>query len=86
MLQHRGLLTCLRAPHDSRSVCGAAEQVAATGAEAAAVNSVAMTRQRREGKLRKVCGVINAQGFIDGAGGQQRRREGAAAHLVCVVS
>lgn len=85
MLQRRGHLTCLRPPGDDGSVRGAAEQVAATGAEAAAVNPVAVTRQRGERKLREVGRAVDTKGLITGGGGQEGGREGAAAHLVCVV-
>lgn len=86
VLQRRGRLTCLRAPHDGGPICGAAEQVPATRAEAAAVNPVAVARQRREGKLREVSGVINSQSLVTGGGRQERWREGTAADLVRVVS
>lgn len=86
MLQGSQKLTCVRAPHQDVPVRGAAEQVAAAGAEAAAVNPVAVTRERREGELREVGRVVNTEGFITGAGDQQRRREGAAADLVGVMS
>lgn len=85
VLEHRGDLTCPRAPHDHRAVRGAAEQVAAARAEAAAVNPVPVTRQRGAGELREVRGVINTEGLIPGGGGQQGWREGAAAHLVRVL-
>ncbi|MEQ2179486.1 hypothetical protein GOODEAATRI_025439 [Goodea atripinnis] len=45
-------------------VRGAAEQVTAAGAEAAAVNPVDVARQRGEGKLREVRRVINPKSFI----------------------
>lgn len=85
VLQHRGHLTCPRDPHDHRAVRGAAEQVAAARAEAAAVDPVPVTRQRGEGELREVRGVVNTEGLVPGGGGQQGRREGAAAHLVRVL-
>lgn len=72
-------------PHDGGAVRGAAEQVAAAGAEAAAVDAVTVARQRGKGELREVGRVVNAEGFVPGAGRQERRREGAAADLVCVV-
>ncbi|MEQ2289726.1 hypothetical protein AMECASPLE_036141 [Ameca splendens] len=49
----------------SSPVRGAAEQVTAAGAEAAAVNPVAVARQRGEGKLREVRRVINPKSFIN---------------------
>lgn len=85
MLQRRGHHTCLRSPDDGGSVRGAAEQVAAAGAEAAAVNPVAVTREWGERKLREVRRAVDAEGLITGGGGQEGGREGAAAHLVCVV-
>lgn len=85
MLQHRGDITCLGAPRDGGPVCGAAEQVPPAGAEAAAVNPVAVTRERREGKLGEVCCGVNPKSFVNGAGRQEGGGEGAAADLVGVV-
>lgn len=86
MLQHRGHLSGPGAPHHGGSIRGAAEQVAATRAKAAAVNPVVVARERGERKLREVGCAVNTNGLITGRGGQERRREGAAAHLVCVMS
>lgn len=85
MLQRGGHLTRPGAPHHHGAVRGAAEQVGATCAEAAAVHPVTVTGQRGVGELREVLGVVKADGFVPGGGGQQRWREGAAAHLVCVM-
>lgn len=84
--QHRRGLARVRPPHDGGAVRGAAEQVAAAGAEAAAVNPVAVARERRAGELREVRGVVHAQGFVAGAGREQRAGEGAAADLVRVAA
>lgn len=86
MLQRCCRLTCVRAPHHGGSIRGAAEQKAATGAEATAVNAVAMARQRRIRKFREVSCAINTESFIPGAGRQEGWGEGTAADLVCVVS
>lgn len=85
MLQRRQLLTCVRAPHQGGAVRGAAEQEAAAGAEAAAADAVAVTRQRRARNLGEVLRAVNTKAFITGAGGQERRREGAAADFVRVM-
>lgn len=85
VLQRRRHLTCLRAPRDDRAVRGAAEQEAAAGAEAAAVDPVTVTGERRKRQLREVSGVVDAEGFVTRAGRQERRREGAPADLVRVM-
>ena len=85
MQQHRLRVPRVRAPHHHGTVRGAAGEEAAAGAEAAAVNAVAVARQGREGELREVGRVVDAQRFIDGAGRQEGGREGAAAELVRVV-
>lgn len=41
----------------------------AAGAEAAAVDAVAMALQRREGQFGEVAGVINPDGFVTGTRG-----------------
>lgn len=86
MLQRRGHLSGPGAPHHDGSVSGAAQQEAAAPAEAAAVNTVAMTRERGERKLREVGFAIKTNRLIAGGGGQEGWREGTAAHLVCVMS
>lgn len=82
MLQHRHGLTGLGVPHDNGAVRGAADQVAAARAEAAAVDPVAVTAQGRVGELREVDRAIHTDGLVAGGGGQQVRGEGAAGHLV----
>lgn len=85
MQLRRRHLAGLRAPHHDGAVRGAADQVAATRAEAAAMDPVAVTRQRRVGELREVAGAVDADGLVAGGGGQQGGGEGAAAHLVGVM-
>lgn len=86
MLERSLHLTCFDAPHDDRAVCGAAEQEAAAGAEAAAVDPVAVTPERRKGKLREVGRGINTERFITGGGRQEGWREGTAGDLICMMS
>lgn len=86
MLQLRGRLTCLSPPRDGGSIRGAADQVGAARAEAAAVNPVAVTRERREGELREVSRAVHTEGLITGGGGEEGWGEGAAADLICVLS
>lgn len=69
MQQRRCHLAGPWAPHHDGAVRGAADQVAATRAEAAAVNPVAVTRQRRVGKLREVDSAVDAEGLVAGGGG-----------------
>ncbi len=85
MPQHRDRVTRLRAPRDGGPVRGAAEQVAPARAEAAAVDPVAVTRERGERELGEVLRGVNAKGFVAGAGRQEGGGEGAAADLVRVV-
>lgn len=85
MLQHRHGLTGLGVPHDNGAVRGAADQVAAARAEAAAVDPVGVTAQGRVGELREVDRAVDTDGLVAGGGGQQARGEGAAGHLVRVI-
>lgn len=62
------------------------EQEAAAGAEAAAVDPVAVTPERRKGKLREVGRGINTERFITGGGRQEGWREGTAGDLICMMS
>lgn len=85
MLQHCHGLTGLGVPHDNGAVRGAADQVAAARAEAAAVDPVGVTAQGRVGELREVDRAVDTDGLVAGGGGQQARGEGAAGHLVRVI-
>lgn len=86
MLQHRGHISGFRAPQPGGSVRGAAEQVSAAGAEAAAVDPVTVTRERGERQLREVGRAVHADGLVTRGGGQEGRRESAAAHLLRMMS
>lgn len=86
VLQRRQQLAGVRPPQPDGAVRGAAEQEAAAGAEAAAVDPVAVARQRRVRKLGEVRRVVNAKRFISRAGHQEGLRQGAAADLVRVMS
>lgn len=70
MQQRRCHLAGPRAPNHDGAVRGAADQVAATRAEAAAMDPVAVTRQRRVGKLREVASAVDPDGLVAGGGGQ----------------
>lgn len=86
MLQYSSYLSGSGGPHHDGSVRGAADQVVATWAESAAVNPVAVTQQWGEGKLREVSSAVNTNSLITGGGGQENRGEGAAVHLIRVLS
>lgn len=79
------MFTCVHSPRDDGAVRGTAKQEAAARAEAAAVDAVSVTRERGEGKLREVSCAVDTKCFIDGAGGEQGRREGNAAQFIGVV-
>lgn len=83
---HDGLdLTCHHGPdHRGRIGWARGEELSAR-AEAAAVDAVAMSRQRRKGQLREVAGVVYPQGFVPGARGEQFGREGAPVDIVSMV-
>lgn len=85
MLQHGRDVTGLGAPHHDGAVRGAADQVAAAGAEAAAVDPVVMTAQGGVGELREVDRAVDTDGLVAGGGCQQTRGEGAARHFVRVL-
>lgn len=86
MLQRGQQLARVRAPQQREAVRGAAEQVPAAGAEAAAVNPVAVRRQRGERQLREAGGgAVDAEALVSGARRQQGRGERAAPDLVRVV-
>lgn len=70
MLQHGRDLAGLGAPHHDAAVRGAADQVAAAGAEAAAVDPVAVASQGRVGELREVDRAVDTNGLVAGGGCQ----------------
>lgn len=60
-----------RGPNHRGGVRGAGDEELPTGAEAAAVDAVAVSRQRRVRQLGEVPGVVDSEGFVPGARGQQ---------------
>lgn len=68
-MQHRRGVAGLGAPHHDGAVRGAAHQVAAARAEAAAVDPVAVAAQGRVGPLREVGGAVHTNGLVAGGGG-----------------
>lgn len=85
MLQNSLDVAAVHGPHQRGGVGGAGGQEAAAGAEAAAVDAVAMALQRGEGQLREVAGVVKPDGFVTGARGQQAAGEGAPVDVIQVV-
>lgn len=73
-------------PDHRGCVCGAGGEELPAGAEATAVDAVAVSRQRRERQLREVLSVIYPDGFVTGAGGQQFGGEGTPVDIVLMVS
>lgn len=58
-----------RGPNHRGGVRGAGDEELPAGAEAAAVDAVAVSRQRRERQLGEVPGVVDTEGFVPGARG-----------------
>lgn len=85
MLENRLDLTAGHRPHHRGGIGGAGGQVLTAGAKAAAVNPVAMTRERRERELWEVPGGVDPDRFICWAGGQERGGECAAVHVIKVA-
>lgn len=73
MLQHGRDLAGIGATHYDGAIRGAADQVAAAGAEAATVDPVAVTTQGRVGELREVIRPVDTDGLVAGGGCQQTR-------------
>ena len=68
---HDGLdLSCDRGPDNRGGVGGAGAEELSTGAEAAAVDAVAMSRQRGERQLGEVTGAVDPDGFVPRTRGQ----------------
>lgn len=85
MLQDGLDLSGVHRPHHGGGIGGAGGQVLTAGAEAAAVDPVAVSGQRGEGQLAEVSGGVNADAFVRGAGGQQRAGESTAVHIVSMT-
>lgn len=85
VLQNGLHVAALHGPDQRGGVGGAGGQETAAGAEAAAVDAVAVALQRREGQLGEVAGVVNPDGFVGGARGEQAAGEGAPVDVVQVV-
>lgn len=73
VLQDRLDVARHRGPDHRGGVRGAGGQELPAGAEAAAVDAVTVTRQRREGQLGEVPGSVDPDRFVPGAGGQELR-------------
>lgn len=69
MLQDGLDLPGVHRPHHRRGIGGAGGQVLSAGAEAAAVDSVAVSGQRGEGQLAEVSTGVNTDALVRGAGG-----------------
>lgn len=85
MLQHGLDVARHHGPDQRGGVGGTRGQELAAGAEAAAVDAVAVTRQRRERRLGEVPRVVHPEGFVARARGQQFAREGAAVDVIPMV-
>lgn len=85
VLQNSLDVAAVHGPHQRGGVGGAGGQEAAAGAEAAAVDAVAMALQRGEGQLGEVAGVVKPDGFVTGTRGQQAAGEGAPVDVIQVV-
>lgn len=68
MPQYRRDLTGLGTADHDGAVRGAADQVAAARAEAAAVHAVAVAAQGRVGELREVDRAVDTDGLVAGGG------------------
>lgn len=69
MLQDSLDLTRDHRPDHCGRICGARSEELATGTEAAAVDTVAVSRQRWKRQLREVTSVIYPEGFVPGTCG-----------------
>ena len=86
MLQHRLDLSGGHRPHHRGGVRGAGGQELTAGAEATAVDAVAVARQGRVGQLGEVLGGgVHPQGLIPGAGGQVGGGQRAPVHVVSMA-
>ncbi len=85
MLQDGLDLTRVHGP-DHRGCVGRTwgEELSA-GAEAAAVDAVAVSWQRREGQLREVTGAVYPESFVPRTRGQQFAREGTPVDIISMV-
>jgi len=85
MLQDGLQLAGVGGPNHRGCVRGAGGQELSAGAEAAAVDAVSVSRQRREGQLGEVAGVVYPEGFVPGARGKQFAGEGTRVDVISVV-
>lgn len=85
MLQDGLDLSGVHRPHHGGGIGGAGGQVLTAGAEAAAVDPVAVPGQRGEGQLAEVSAGVNTHAFVRGAGGQQRAGESTAVHIISMT-
>jgi len=85
MLQDGLDLSGVHRPHHGGGIGGTGSQVLTAGAEAAAVDPVAVAGQRGEGQLAEVSAGVNTHAFVRGAGGQQRAGESTAIHIISMT-
>jgi len=85
MLQDGLDLSGVHRPHHGGGIGGTGSQVLTAGAEAAAVDPVAVAGQRGEGQLAEVSAGVNTHAFVRGASGQQRAGESTAVHIISMT-